>query len=71
LSSNPGIAIIKDVIVWLDGGISDEIRLAAADAIARRCSQPRKERFEQLGVEPVSLGAPMLAGHCCTRSVMT
>ena len=27
-------AIIKDVIVWLDGGISDEIRLAAADAIA-------------------------------------
>ena len=28
--------MIKDVIVWLDGGISDEIRLAAADAIARQ-----------------------------------
>jgi nucleotide-binding universal stress UspA family protein len=28
--------MIKDVMVWLDGGISDEIRLAAVDAIARR-----------------------------------
>jgi nucleotide-binding universal stress UspA family protein len=28
--------MIKDVIVWLDGGISDEMRLAAADAIARQ-----------------------------------
>jgi nucleotide-binding universal stress UspA family protein len=28
--------MIKDVMVWLDGGISDEIRLAAAAEIARR-----------------------------------
>jgi hypothetical protein len=28
--------MIKDVMVWLDGGISDEIRLAVADAIARQ-----------------------------------
>ena len=28
--------MIKDVMVWLDGSISDEIRLAAADAIARQ-----------------------------------
>jgi nucleotide-binding universal stress UspA family protein len=28
--------MIKDVMVWLDGGISDEIRLAAAADIARR-----------------------------------
>jgi nucleotide-binding universal stress UspA family protein len=28
--------MIKDVMVWLDGGISDEVRLAAAADIARR-----------------------------------
>ena len=28
--------MIKDVMVWLDGGISDEIRLAAVADIARR-----------------------------------
>jgi len=28
--------MIKDVMVWLDGGVSDEIRLAAAAEIARR-----------------------------------
>ena len=28
--------MIKDVMVWLDGGLSDEIRLATAAEIARR-----------------------------------
>src|SRR5258706_3771517 len=28
--------MIKDVMVWLDGGISDEVRLAAVFEIARR-----------------------------------
>src|SRR5260370_11007750 len=28
--------MIKDVVVWLDGGISDEVRLAAVAEIARR-----------------------------------
>jgi hypothetical protein len=27
--------MIKDVMVWLDGGISDEVRLAAVADIAR------------------------------------
>jgi hypothetical protein len=30
------IAMIKDVMVWLDGGIADEIRLAPVAEIARR-----------------------------------
>jgi nucleotide-binding universal stress UspA family protein len=30
------LGMIKDVMVWLDGGISDEIRLAAAAEIARQ-----------------------------------
>src|ERR1700724_1307557 len=30
------VAMIKDVMVWLDGGISDDIRLAAAADIARQ-----------------------------------
>jgi hypothetical protein len=28
--------MIRDVMVWLDGGISDEVRLAAVAEIARR-----------------------------------
>jgi hypothetical protein len=36
LSRAQEVAIIKDVLVWLDGGISDEIRLAALDEIAQR-----------------------------------
>jgi hypothetical protein len=28
--------MIKDVMVWLDGGIADEIRLEVAGSIARR-----------------------------------
>jgi nucleotide-binding universal stress UspA family protein len=34
--SGEEVAMIKDVMVWLDGGISDEIRLAAVADIARR-----------------------------------
>src|SRR5712672_2777176 len=30
------VAMIRDVMVWLDGGISDEVRLAAVAEIARR-----------------------------------
>src|SRR6202035_1528178 len=30
------VTMIRDVIVWLDGGISDEVRLAAVADIARR-----------------------------------
>jgi nucleotide-binding universal stress UspA family protein len=36
LSPIPEGAMIKDVMVWLDGGISDEVRLAAVADIARR-----------------------------------
>jgi nucleotide-binding universal stress UspA family protein len=36
LSPIPEVAMIKDVMVWLDGGISDEVRLAAVADIARR-----------------------------------
>jgi nucleotide-binding universal stress UspA family protein len=32
--------MIKDVMVWLDGGISDEVRLAAVADIARRLESP-------------------------------
>src|SRR3982075_2616257 len=34
--SSQEVVMIKDVMVWLDGGISDEVRLAAAADIARR-----------------------------------
>src|SRR3979490_1178746 len=36
LSSSREVAMIKDVMVWLDGGISDEVRLAAVAEIAKR-----------------------------------
>src|SRR6202030_3289448 len=36
LSSSQEGAMIRDVMVWLDGGISDEIRLAAVADISRR-----------------------------------
>jgi hypothetical protein len=36
VSSSEEVAMIKDVMVWLDGAISDEIRLAAVDEIARQ-----------------------------------
>src|ERR1700732_2907123 len=36
LSSSQEGAMIRDVMVWLDGGISDEIRLAAVADITRR-----------------------------------
>jgi hypothetical protein len=39
------VAIIKDVLVWLDGGISDEIRLAAADAIASQQAPAQSAGF--------------------------
>jgi nucleotide-binding universal stress UspA family protein len=34
--ASPEVPMIKDVMVWLDGGISDEVRLEAAAEIARR-----------------------------------
>src|SRR6202030_193387 len=36
LSSSQEVAMIRDVMVWLEGGISDEVRLAAVADIARR-----------------------------------
>src|ERR1700682_6069306 len=36
LSSSQEGSMIRDVMVWLDGGISDEIRLAAVADITRR-----------------------------------
>src|SRR3979490_1839033 len=36
LWSIPEVMMIKDVMVWLDGGISDEVRLAAVAADAPR-----------------------------------
>jgi hypothetical protein len=40
--------MIKDVMVWLDGGVSDEVRLAAVADIARRL-QPKVRRGRKSG----------------------
>jgi nucleotide-binding universal stress UspA family protein len=48
--------MIRDVMVWLDGGISDEIRLAAAADIARRLDS---QVIIGLFLNPLPLPAPV------------
>jgi nucleotide-binding universal stress UspA family protein len=61
--------MIKDVMVWLDGGVSDDIRLAAVADIARRF----ESHVIGLFVNPLPLPAPIdgdLAGALTTAELM-
>jgi nucleotide-binding universal stress UspA family protein len=62
--------MIKDVMVWLDGGISDEIRLAAVADIARRLES---QVIIGLFLNPLPLPAAVdgdLAGAVATADLM-
>src|ERR1700686_5227510 len=70
LSSSQEVAMIRDVMVWLDGGISDEVRLAAVAEIA-----PRLESKEIIGLflNPLPLPGPVdgdLSGALTTAELM-
>jgi nucleotide-binding universal stress UspA family protein len=70
LSSSREVAMIKDVMVWLDGGISDEIRLAAAADIAR---QFESEVIIGLFLNPLPLFGPVdadVTGALATAELM-
>ena len=54
--------MIKDVMVWLDGGIADEVRLAAAEDIARVFP----ESHHRVVPEPPAL-TPTCRGRPCRR----
>jgi nucleotide-binding universal stress UspA family protein len=61
--------MIKDVMVWLDGGISDEIRLAAVADIARRLDS----QVIGLFLNPVPLPGPVdgdVSGAVVTAELM-
>jgi nucleotide-binding universal stress UspA family protein len=61
--------MIKDVMVWLDGGVSDDIRLAAVADIARRF----ESHVIGLFVNPLPLPTPIdgdLAGALTTAELM-
>jgi nucleotide-binding universal stress UspA family protein len=61
--------MIKDVMVWLDGGISDEIRLAAVADIARRLDS----QVIGLFLNPVPLPGPVdgdVSGEVVTAELM-
>ena len=61
--------MIKDVMVWLDGSLSDEIRLAAVANIARRF----ESQVIGLFLNPLPLPVPVeadLAGALVTAEVM-
>jgi nucleotide-binding universal stress UspA family protein len=69
MSSSEEIAMIKDVMVWLDGGLSDEVRLAAAGDIARRFDS----QVIGLFLNPLPLRAPVegdVAGVLATAELM-
>src|SRR4051812_18502775 len=61
--------MIKDVMVWLDGSLSDDIRLAAVADIARRF----ESHVIGLFVNPLPLPAPVdgdLTGTLTTAELM-
>jgi nucleotide-binding universal stress UspA family protein len=61
--------MIKDVMVWLDGGISDEMRLAAVADIARRL----ESQVIGLFLNPMPLPGPIegdVAGTIATAELM-
>jgi nucleotide-binding universal stress UspA family protein len=62
--------MIKDVMVWLDGGISDEVRVAAAAEIAR---QLESKVVVGLFLNPVPLSGPVeddISGTAVTAELM-
>src|ERR1700704_1093748 len=62
--------MIKDVMVWLDGGISDEIRLAAVAEIARRLES---QVIIGLFLNPLPLPGPVdgdISGAITTAELM-
>jgi nucleotide-binding universal stress UspA family protein len=62
-------AMIKDVMVWLDGGVSDDIRLAAVAEIARRFDS----QVIGLFLNPLPLPGPVdgdVAGALATAELM-
>jgi nucleotide-binding universal stress UspA family protein len=59
------VTMIKDVMVWLDGGVSDEVRLAAVANIARRI-QPKV--IIGLFLNPLPLPGPV-EGDATTESI--
>ena len=62
--------MIKDVMVWLDGGISDEVRLAAVAEIARRLES---QVIIGLFLNPLPLPGPVdgdLSGALTTAELM-
>jgi nucleotide-binding universal stress UspA family protein len=62
--------MIRDVMVWLDGGISDEIRLVAAADIARRLDS---QVIIGLFLNPLPLPAPVdgdISGAITTAELM-
>ena len=62
--------MIRDVMVWLDGGISDEIRLVAAADIARRLDS---QVIIGLFLNPLPLPAPVdgdISGAITTADLM-
>src|SRR6266850_6139521 len=70
LSSSQEVAMIRDVMVWLDGGISDEVRLAAVAEIARRLES---KVIIGLYLNPVPLPGPVdgdLGGAVVTTELM-
>src|SRR3984893_7518717 len=70
LSSSQEVAMIRDVMVWLDGGISDEVRLAAAAEIARRLES---QVIIGLFLNPLPLPGPVdgdISGTLTTAELM-
>src|SRR6202165_2603238 len=70
LSSSQEVAMIRDVMVWLDGGISDEVRLAPVAEIARRLES---KVIIGLFLNPLPLPVPVdgdLSGALTTAELM-
>src|SRR3981189_1097538 len=64
------VAMIRDVMFWLDGGISDEVRLAAVAEIARRLES---KVIIGLLLNPLPLPGPIdgdLSGALTTAELM-
>src|SRR6202047_3181980 len=70
LSASQEVAMIRDVMVWLDGGISDEVRLAAVAEIARRLES---KVIIGLFLNPLPLSVPVdgdISGALTTAELM-
>src|ERR1700692_3506731 len=70
LGPSQEVSMIRDVMVWLDGGISDEVRLAAVAEIARRLES---KVIIGLFLNPLLLPGPVdsdLSGALTTAELM-